>query len=134
MSACCRTGSPGTRWPPRNPDQQFSYSFNEQGELLIKGRLTTEQGQLFLAALNRMLQDVPPEEERVYSRICSRTAQALVVMAEATGYDVVLIDPREAFGSAARFPGETILHDWPDEALEDQGLVIVRDSFPPVTD
>lgn len=44
-------------------------------------------------------------------------AQALVPMARLAGFDPVLIDPRDAFGSAARFPGETILHDWPDEAM-----------------
>ncbi|MFN3954239.1 MAG: XdhC family protein [Pararhodobacter sp.] len=49
-------------------------------------------------------------------------AQALVPMARMAGHDPVLIDPREAFGSAARFPGETILHDWPDEALATLGL------------
>ncbi|MCD1616815.1 XdhC family protein [Salipiger manganoxidans] len=49
-------------------------------------------------------------------------AQALVPMARIAGYDPVLIDPRAAFGSAARFPGETILDDWPDEALAKLGL------------
>ncbi|MCG6904837.1 MAG: XdhC family protein [Rhodobacter sp.] len=49
-------------------------------------------------------------------------AQPLMAMARLAGYDAVLIDPREAFGSAARFPGETILHDWPDEALAARGL------------
>jgi xanthine dehydrogenase accessory factor len=44
-------------------------------------------------------------------------AQPLVQMARLCGYDPVLIDPRDAFGSAARFPGETVLNDWPDEAL-----------------
>ncbi len=44
-------------------------------------------------------------------------AQPLVQMARACGYDPVLIDPRDAFGSAARFPGETIVSDWPDEAM-----------------
>jgi xanthine dehydrogenase accessory factor len=44
-------------------------------------------------------------------------AQPLVQIARLCGYDPVLIDPRDAFGSAARFPGETILNDWPDEAL-----------------
>ena len=29
----------------------------------------------------------------------------------------MLIDPRETFGSADRFVGETILSDWPDEAV-----------------
>jgi xanthine dehydrogenase accessory factor len=49
-------------------------------------------------------------------------AQALLPMARLAGYDPVLIDPREAFGSASRFPGERILHDWPDEALAEVGL------------
>ncbi len=44
-------------------------------------------------------------------------AQPLMPMARMAGYDPVLIDPRGAFGSAERFPGETILEDWPDEAL-----------------
>jgi xanthine dehydrogenase accessory factor len=44
-------------------------------------------------------------------------AQALVPMARACGYDPVVIDPRGAFGSAARFPGEQIVEDWPDEAM-----------------
>lgn len=44
-------------------------------------------------------------------------AQALVTVARTCGYDCTLIDPRSAFGSAARFPGETIVEDWPDDAL-----------------
>src|SRR5690606_17015552 len=44
-------------------------------------------------------------------------AQALLPMARLAGYDPTLIDPRDAFGSAQRFPGENILHDWPDEAM-----------------
>lgn len=49
-------------------------------------------------------------------------AQALVKMARITGYDPYIIDPREAFASEARFPGETILTDWPDEAVDEIGL------------
>ncbi|WP_227267890.1 XdhC family protein [Roseobacter weihaiensis] len=49
-------------------------------------------------------------------------AQALVPMARVAGYDPVLIDPRGAFGSEARFPGEKIVAEWPDEALEEIGL------------
>ncbi len=44
-------------------------------------------------------------------------AQPLLTIARACGYAPTLIDPRAAFGSADRFPGETILDDWPDEAL-----------------
>lgn len=49
-------------------------------------------------------------------------AQALVPMARIAGYDPVVIDPRGAFGSEARFPGERLINDWPDEALEEVGL------------
>ncbi len=49
-------------------------------------------------------------------------AQALVPMARIAGYDPVLVDPRETFGSAARFPGERILNEWPDEAVASIGL------------
>ncbi len=49
-------------------------------------------------------------------------AQSLVAMARLAGYDPVIVDPREAFGSAARFPGERILDGWPDEALAAHGL------------
>lgn len=44
-------------------------------------------------------------------------AQALLPMARIAGFDVTLIDPRPVFGSEARFPGEEIGEDWPDEAL-----------------
>jgi xanthine dehydrogenase accessory factor len=49
-------------------------------------------------------------------------AQALVPMARIAGYDPIIIDPRGAFGSEARFPGERLLNDWPDEALAEVGL------------
>lgn len=49
-------------------------------------------------------------------------AQALVPMARMAGYDPVIVDPRPAFAAAARFPGESIVEDWPDEALDALGL------------
>ncbi|KIC39751.1 XdhC/CoxI family protein [Leisingera sp. ANG-M7] len=48
--------------------------------------------------------------------------QALVPMARIAGYDPVIIDPRTAFASQERFPGETLMDDWPDEAVEKLGL------------
>ncbi|WP_435660973.1 XdhC family protein [Leisingera caerulea] len=49
-------------------------------------------------------------------------AQALVPMARIAGYDPVIIDPRAAFASPERFPGETLMDDWPDEAVGKLGL------------
>ena len=49
-------------------------------------------------------------------------AQPLVQMARLAGYDVSLSDPRDSFASEARFPHETFLEGWPDEALSAFGL------------
>ena len=49
-------------------------------------------------------------------------AQALMPMARIAGYDATLVDPRDAFSSAQRFPGETLVLDWPDDALAEIGL------------
>ena len=48
-------------------------------------------------------------------------AQPLVQMARLAGYDVALNDPRDSFASAERFPDETFLDGWPDEALTTYG-------------
>ena len=73
-----------------------------------------EDGQTFVAVHN------PPLRLIVVGAV--HIAQALVPMARIAGYDPVIIDPREAFASAKRFPGETILTDWPDEAVAKLGL------------
>lgn len=44
-------------------------------------------------------------------------AQPLSRMATLAGYDVAVVDPRTHFASPDRFPGLTLSHDWPDEAL-----------------
>jgi len=49
-------------------------------------------------------------------------AQALVPMARIAGYDPLVIDPRESFATEARFPGATIVQDWPDVAVHGAGL------------
>lgn len=45
-------------------------------------------------------------------------SQPLTRMAAMAGYEVTVIDPRRAFATEARFPGLTVLTDWPDEAME----------------
>jgi xanthine dehydrogenase accessory factor len=44
-------------------------------------------------------------------------AQPLAKMAAIAGYSVRVIDPRTSFATAQRFPGVTLSHEWPDEAL-----------------
>jgi xanthine dehydrogenase accessory factor len=44
-------------------------------------------------------------------------AAPLVEMGRLLGYDVVVIDPREAFARAERWPGARVVCAWPDEAF-----------------
>ena len=49
-------------------------------------------------------------------------AQPLSAMATLAGYEVTIVDPRESFAAAERFPGVTLNLEWPDSALESLGL------------
>ena len=44
-------------------------------------------------------------------------AQPLAAMAALAEYAVTIVDPRRAFATAERFPGVTLLAEWPDQAL-----------------
>ncbi|MDQ2068084.1 XdhC family protein [Xinfangfangia sp. CPCC 101601] len=68
-----------------------------------------EEGGRFLAIHN------PPLRLIIVGAV--HIAQALVPMARLAGYDPTVIDPRGSFGAPARFPGERLVDDWPDEAL-----------------
>jgi xanthine dehydrogenase accessory factor len=72
------------------------------------------EGEWFLGVHN------PPLRMAVVGAV--HIAQALVPMARIAGYDVIVVDPREAFASEARFPGTALSHDWADEALAAFGL------------
>ncbi|WP_341703890.1 XdhC family protein [Ferrovibrio sp.] len=71
--------------------------------------IETDDGPLFLNVFN------PPLRLVLVGAV--HIAQALVPMAQLAGYEVIVIDPRSAFGSAERFPGVQLSNDWPDEAM-----------------
>ncbi|MDA0703299.1 MAG: XdhC family protein [Proteobacteria bacterium] len=73
------------------------------------GMVETEAGRLFIQVFN------PPLRMIVVGAV--HIAQALVPMATIAGYDVTVIDPRRAFATDARFPGTSVLNEWPDEAM-----------------
>ena len=73
-----------------------------------------EDGRTFVAIHN------PPLRMIVIGAV--HIAQPLIGMARAAGYDVTVIDPRPAFAAAARFPGQAILEDYPDEVMPSLGL------------
>ena len=74
----------------------------------------SEDGQQFIAIHN------PPLRLVIVGAV--HIAQALVGMAQTAGFDPLVVDPREAFGSEARFPDAAIINDWPDAALQTIGI------------
>ena len=48
-------------------------------------------------------------------------AQALVPMATIAGFQVTVLDPREGFATAERFPGAQLVKEWPDEVMHALG-------------
>ncbi|OAI30584.1 XdhC/CoxI family protein [Methylosinus sp. R-45379] len=52
----------------------------------------------------------------------AHVAQPLAALAQAAGFDVVVVDPRAAYATSDRFPNVRLDARWPDEALPDIGL------------
>lgn len=63
-----------------------------------------------------ILRQVPPRRVFVVGGV--HITQFLAPMARQAGYDVTIIDPREVFSTAERFPGSACLTAWPDEAMK----------------
>jgi xanthine dehydrogenase accessory factor len=72
--------------------------------------LDTAQGRVFVQVFS------PPRRCFVVGAV--HIAQPLVPMLIATDYQPIVIDPRGAWATAARFPGVELCTEWPDEAFE----------------
>jgi xanthine dehydrogenase accessory factor len=72
--------------------------------------LDTAQGRVFVQVFS------PPRRCFVIGAV--HIAQPLVPMLVAADYKPIVIDPRGAWATEARFPGVELSTEWPDEALE----------------
>jgi xanthine dehydrogenase accessory factor len=72
--------------------------------------LDTAQGRVFIQVFS------PPRRCFVIGAV--HIAQPLVPMLIATDYKPIVIDPRGAWATEARFPGVELSSEWPDEAME----------------
>jgi xanthine dehydrogenase accessory factor len=82
-------------------------------EALSVGRnvtLETPEGRVFVQVFS------PPRRCFVIGAV--HIAQPLVPMLIATDYHPIVIDPRGAWATEARFPGVELSTEWPDEAME----------------
>ena len=69
----------------------------------------SEAGESFVAIHN------PPLRLIIIGAV--HIAQSIIPMAQAANYDVTVIDPRGAFATGARFPGVSLVEDWPQDVL-----------------
>ncbi len=69
----------------------------------------TPEGEVFINVFN------PPLRLLIAGAV--HIAQPLARMAALAGYDVTIIDPRRAFATEERFPGVTLLTEWPDAGV-----------------
>jgi xanthine dehydrogenase accessory factor len=72
--------------------------------------LDTGEGRVFVQVFS------PPRRCFVVGAV--HIAQPLVPMLIATDYKPIVIDPRGAWATEARFPGVELSTEWPDEAME----------------
>jgi xanthine dehydrogenase accessory factor len=72
--------------------------------------LETPEGRVFVEVFS------PPRRCFVIGAV--HIAQPLVPMLIATDYQPIVIDPRGAWATEARFPGVELSTEWPDEAME----------------
>ncbi|MGD8325776.1 MAG: XdhC family protein [Sphingomonadales bacterium] len=116
----------------------FAMLLSEQKGLVdcckSKNNLPNEVGDIFDKALrDDKLQSFDLEEDRVALipfnpplRLiiigAVHISQALAPLAAITGYGVTIIDPRQTFARTERFQNQTIIEDWPDDALKDLGI------------
>jgi len=89
----------------------------EARALLIAGRsapLASSKDEIFLRSY------APPPKMVVIGAV--HIAQFLAPMAALAGFEVIVVDPRRAFATEARFPGVTLVAEWPGPALAKVGL------------
>jgi xanthine dehydrogenase accessory factor len=100
-----RTWSPGDAALPDDLRLAAERALATEAGSLVE----TSDGAIFVQALN------PPLKLVIVGAV--HIAEPLARLGFLLGYDVVLVDPREAFARAERWPGVTVKNDWPDEAL-----------------
>ena len=103
--------SDGTQWVL--PDRQAPLAVREAAEAALR---SGRAGRAELAGEAFFLHPhLPPARLLIVGAV--HIAQSLAPLAAAFGIDPVVIDPRTSFATEERFPGISLVTDWPDEAV-----------------
>lgn len=98
----------------------------KQDDDLGDGALSKELNKRFLSGKSGEWEEyflgvyVPPPRLVIIGAV--HISQYLVNPALASGFEVLVVDPREAFANPARFSGVKLLAKWPEEAEDDMAL------------
>jgi xanthine dehydrogenase accessory factor len=95
--------------PEEGADPALLAAARSAAERDESGKLEAPAGTVFLRVFN------PPVRVVIVGAV--HIAQALARMVQLAGYDVLVVDPRRAFATEARFDGIPLTREWPDEAL-----------------
>ncbi len=95
------------------PEENLQTQLAQQARLALSEdrarTVQTPEGEVFINVFN------PPLRLLIAGAV--HIAQPLARMAALSGYDVTIIDPRRAFATSERFPGVTLLTEWPDAGV-----------------
>jgi len=96
------------------PDPAAPQNLRDAAELALRrdqSRLTVLAGETWFLHVH-----APPYRLLIIGAV--HIAQALAPLATSLGYATSIIDPRRSFATEDRFPGMSLAHLWPDEALD----------------
>ena len=112
-------------------------NLDDNTQVLIYRHALTDRNQLELAVTDAFRRDrsqvVEIDGRRQFIQVYNsplrlmivgavHIARPLIEMGQSCGYDVTLIDPRQAFASTTRFPTVNLRNEWPDKALKNLRL------------
>jgi len=103
------TGESVLRYPGEQPGDALAEAAKLQARKDQSATVELGGRNWFLTVFN------PPLDLAIIGAV--HMAQPLARMAALADYAVRVIDPRSAFATEDRFPGVTLSHEWPDEAL-----------------
>ena len=84
----------------------------------VRAALQADRNRVIETAAGRVFVEVFSPPRRCFVVGAVHIAQPLVQMLALAEYRAIVVDPRESFATAARFPGVELTTEWPDEALE----------------
>ncbi|HEY6100496.1 MAG TPA: XdhC family protein [Anaeromyxobacter sp.] len=100
--------------PGSGVDPAVAEAAREAAERDESTKVERPGGAVFLRVFN------PPVQVIIIGAV--HIAQSLAPMVKLAGYEPVVVDPRRAFATEARFEGVPLVREWPDEALARLGL------------